>query len=163
MLFGFNYRQHIDSLQYISDIIDTEKPTTIIELGTGDGFLSLLLSTLGIEFYTFDTCKPKVDIPKFHHKDILDNYGYIGNIIQTSAKCLLICDNGNKASEFCIYSKYAKTGDIIMIHDYFENRSDMYLDNAWRTCEVTHEDIDTNGFERAYIKPYIGFGVFRKL
>ena len=163
ILFGFDFRQHIDSLLYISDIVEKEKPETIIEFGTGDGFLALLLSVINIELYTFDIKKPKITIPGFQQKDILDNHGYIGNIIITSGKCLILCDNGNKIDEFAIFSQYAKSGDVIMVHDYFEKKSDMIIDNAWRTCEVIQNDLDLAQFNVVYQKPYIGWGVFKKI
>jgi 23S rRNA U2552 (ribose-2'-O)-methylase RlmE/FtsJ len=53
----------------------------------------------------------------------------ISELIKKSKKTLLLCDGGNKNSEFNLYAKYLKKGDVIMLHDYHDD-----------TCEERYED-----------------------
>ena len=46
----------------------------------------------------------------------------IQNQIKFGGKVLLFCDGGSKETEFNIFSKYLKEGDVVMIHDYFDDR-----------------------------------------
>jgi hydroxymethylpyrimidine pyrophosphatase-like HAD family hydrolase len=47
-------------------------------------------------------------------KDIIE-------LIQSEGRTLVVCDGGNKAKEFNIFSKYLKPNDVIIAHDYCEN------------------------------------------
>lgn len=42
----------------------------------------------------------------------------IKTLIETSDKTLILCDGGSKELEFDLYSKFLKSGDVIMLHDY---------------------------------------------
>lgn len=46
------------------------------------------------------------------------------NEISNSGKTLVLCDGGEKELEFNLYSKYLKSGDVIMLHDYAESQEE---------------------------------------
>jgi 23S rRNA U2552 (ribose-2'-O)-methylase RlmE/FtsJ len=45
-------------------------------------------------------------------------------LIQNNGKALILCDGGDKDVEFNTYSKYLKSGDVIMCHDYADSIGD---------------------------------------
>jgi cephalosporin hydroxylase len=45
----------------------------------------------------------------------------IKNLISTSGKSLIFCDGGSKEAEFNLYSNFLKKGDVIMLHDYYDD------------------------------------------
>jgi cephalosporin hydroxylase len=61
---------------------------------------------------------------------ILDNcfseksVGIIKNEIESGGRTLIFCDGGDKNQEFNFFSKYLKIGDVIMLHDYYDETSD---------------------------------------
>ncbi len=103
------------------------------------------LLSLGAEFKQMDT---------LHNEN---NINYIGDIIQKPGRTLLLCDGGNKIGEIHLYSKFLKSGDFIMAHDWaydddaFENNK---KNDIWFWKEITNEDIkdvlETNSVERIY-------------
>lgn len=75
----------------------------------------------------------------------IKNLSKIEKFIQTDKKLLILCDGGDKPSEFNLFSKYLKVGDFIMAHDYaisleyFE--SNIRFKNKWNWCQITESDI----------------------
>lgn len=123
----------------------------IIELGTGSGGLTTLLSLMNIyeniDIYTFDIEDYVSDVTKklwqvlqvtFTQTDILYGNDTVSNLLSELGKVLLLCDNGDKRIEFNTYAPYLKSGDYIMAHDYFhtELKSDI-----WSSCGISYEDI----------------------
>ena len=60
----------------------------------------------------------------------------IADFIKQEGLTLVLCDGGDKIKEFHIFSKYLKSGDIIMCHDYGENfeqyKNEIDANNIWR-------------------------------
>lgn len=120
---------------YFTKLITEIKIDSIIEIGTHKGGLTYLLNGLkdsSCDLNSFELIKSNID-PKVLESDINLHIGncfdpkiedMIKDLIQTSGRVLLLCDGGNKDIEFQVYSKYLKTGDIIMLHDYQDNKSD---------------------------------------
>jgi hypothetical protein len=48
----------------------------------------------------------------------------IKNKIVTGNRTLVLCDGGNKEEEFILYSKFLKSKDVIMLHDYAHSEND---------------------------------------
>jgi hypothetical protein len=48
----------------------------------------------------------------------LETLSEIKSLIQTSGRTLILCDGGDKETEFKILSRFMKDGDVIMLHDY---------------------------------------------
>jgi 23S rRNA U2552 (ribose-2'-O)-methylase RlmE/FtsJ len=106
----------------------------IIEIGYHRGGLSLWLNDNkknNCNLYCFDISDENRLVNdneniNFIVSDCLLNktISQVNNIIQNSGKTLVLCDGGNKELEFEIYSKYLKTGDVIMLHDYSHDNDD---------------------------------------
>ena len=127
----------------------------VVELGTQNGGFTIFLSRLFKKIITFDnksigktleTFKRFKNI-HFIETNIFQNIEYIGSQISNEGKTLLLCDNGNKIKEVAIFTKYLKTGDFIMAHDYAKTReyfkSTMNV-SYWHCLEITDADIDFN-------------------
>ena len=140
------------------------KPKQIIEIGTAGGGTTLsireTLDEIGLE---------KTDIKSFEVKEhkwfpemrkrnieiIVENifsHSYkeiekpemVESFIGREGTTLVLCDGGSKVNEFIILSKYLKSGDIIMAHDYVdtkENFLENYRDKIWNWREIGEEDI----------------------
>ena len=140
------------------------KPKQIVEIGTAGGWTTLsireTLDEIGLE---------KTDIKSFEVKEhkwfpemrkrnieiIVENifsHSYkeiekpemVESFIGREGTTLVLCDGGSKVNEFIILSKYLKSGDIIMAHDYVdtkENFLENYRDKIWNWREIGEEDI----------------------
>jgi len=140
------------------------KPKQIVEIGTAGGGTTLsireTLDEIGLE---------KTDIKSFEVKEhkwfpemrkrnieiIVENifsHSYkeiekpemVESFIGREGTTLVLCDGGSKVNEFIILSKYLKSGDIIMAHDYVdtkENFLENYRDKIWNWREIGEEDI----------------------
>ena len=99
----------------------------VVEIGSYNGGLSsYIFDNLkeGASFASFDIDSSinesnRKDID-FRIKDCFSKEGQkeIIELIQQPGKTLLICDGGDKNKEFNTFSKYLKTDDIIILHDY---------------------------------------------
>ena len=140
------------------------KPKQIVEIGTAGGGTTLsireTLDEIGLE---------KTDIKSFEVKEhkwfpemrkrnieiIVENifsHSYkeiekpemVESFIGREGTTLVLCDGGSKVNEFIILSKYLKSGDIIMAHDYVDTKEDFlenYRDKIWNWREIGEEDI----------------------
>lgn len=64
--------------------------------------------------------------------------------IQKAGTTVVLCDGGNKIKEFNLLSRYLKTDDFILAHDYAESKEIFYSTiyrNRWNWCEITNVDI----------------------
>ena len=109
--------------------------TNIIEIGTYNG---------GLTSWLFDNLKEGGKLISYdidgtinttNRKDIdfrvddcfaAEPFKDIIELIQSEGRTLVVCDGGNKAKEFNIFSKYLKPNDVIIAHDYCEN------DEEWK-------------------------------
>ncbi len=104
----------------------------IIELGTGVGGLSLFCGLLGIRYgldvHTFDVTRhfdqPTAELMAFlkvryHEVDLFSAAGQaeVWGAID-GRKTYLVCDNGNKRSEFQTYVPPLRPGSLVSVHDY---------------------------------------------
>ena len=109
--------------------------TNIVEIGTYNGGLtSWLFDNLkeGGKLISYDidgtinhTNRKDID---FRVDDCFADQPFkdIIELIQSEGRTLVVCDGGNKAKEFNIFSKYLKSNDVIIAHDYCEN------DTEWK-------------------------------
>jgi len=120
--------------EYIPMIIETIKrhnPDIFIELGTFMGGLTLAIHEEFPELYIYSfDIKVEID-PKimyifnperieFFEKDLLtEESSTLLNILDMFGRKLLYCDNGKKAKEINMYSKYLNKDDVIGCHDWF--------------------------------------------
>jgi hypothetical protein len=129
---------------------------TIIEFGTASGQLTHIIweikKSQGLPFviHTFDLSDmgtpwnhrinaiPEINV---HYKDIFKSESEIADLIINGGKTLLLCDNGNKILEFNTYSKYLKSNDVIMAHDYSPSNSFWENNKHWPVLEIEDKDI----------------------
>lgn len=166
---GITILQNKDIVKSFTELITKYKPSRILEIGTAAGGLTLLLRDLldqnnckDADFKTYDIengdwSRSEIFIKALETRkidSILQNIFIPDTMtlqdetcvdyIQSEGTSLIICDGGNKALEFNILSKYLKSGDIIMAHDYAYSRE--FFDNAvgsrkWDFCEIVESDI----------------------
>ena len=141
----------------------------IIEIGTAYGGLPILLRTMGFkgDMITYNIQDElKNDVENLFNKfiiirvicDVFANEE-IGGIISGKGGTLIICDGGDKPREVNTFSKYLKSGDVIITHDYFDTEEKFNsgeLDEYWGVCEITYKDIkkacDDNEIEQIELK-----------
>jgi len=103
----------------------------IVEIGTGCGIFTVFLGmychynnkkliTFDVKDQVNDKTQRLFDALKIDYriKDIFENVSEIGGEISKEGTAVVLCDNGNKVKEFNIFSKFLKTGDFILAHDY---------------------------------------------
>lgn len=104
----------------------------IVEIGSYNGGLSSYIfdtKNSNAFFVSYDI-DPKINSAKNNRSDIdfrigncFENeyFNEIVSYIQKPGKTLMICDGGDKTKEFNEFSKYLKSGDVIILHDYKHN------------------------------------------
>jgi hypothetical protein len=103
----------------------------IVEIGTYNGGLSSWVfdnSSAKLISYDIDgtinhTNREDIDFRVescFDEKPMQD----IIQLIQSEGRTLVLCDGGDKPKEFNTFSKYLKSGDVIMAHDYCESETE---------------------------------------
>jgi hypothetical protein len=131
----------------------------IIELGTSHGGLSVYLQLYclvsGAQLVTYD--RPGF-VPTYielfgrlgvdyRAADVLGDAATIteiGALLSAPGRCMLLCDNGDKVREFALYARFLKPDDLILAHDYCENREVFqaaFHNKKWSFCEITEADI----------------------
>jgi hypothetical protein len=101
----------------------------IIEIGLYNGGLSSYIFDSKEEKTTFVSydIAPEINEAAKKRNDIDFRIGdcfeekYTNEIIELinkPGKTLMICDGGNKTKEFNLFSKYLKSNDVIILHDY---------------------------------------------
>lgn len=112
-------------------------PSKIIELGTAwGGFAAWLRDFFCCEVYTFDNVEwGDINLKKLRKsvfEELNINYQIIDVIHEKDRfkisslfdnRTLLLCDAGQKNTEFDIYGKLMPKGSIIMAHDYAPDRA----------------------------------------
>ena len=134
------YQQNNHALPAFDRLLESlspeERPESVIELGTASGLFSLALLKLLRHhiptldsFYTFDNAVRKMEFEtrlaieehggSVKTGDILkDLEGFISDLIESSGRVWLLCDNGDKIREFNMFAEWLKPGDFIFTHDY---------------------------------------------
>jgi len=166
--------QHPNAFYAFYDLIFEKKPTTIIEIGTAAGGFSRFLD-FSIKELDLKTHLISYDVRKNHYHDDLvkdtdvdfrlydvfssENkhlFEDLINDIQSTGLTLVLCDGGNKVSEFNMLSPHLKSGDIIMCHDYSHSIEyfESHINNKiWSFCESTYSGI-CSSVENYQLKPF---------
>ena len=110
---------------------------TIIELGTFTGVFTKYLSlnsNKDTKIYTYDINPSYREVgdlsnTNFLISDILEpsTIFEIKTLIKFGGRVLILCDGGDKETEFKLYSKFLKTNDVIMLHDYEDSEESYQL------------------------------------
>lgn len=135
--------------EYFSKILDGF--STVIELGTFTGVFTKWLSQnvpTNCKIFSYDI-NPSyrevgdLDRVNFRIADVFDpaTIFEIKSLIQFGGRTLILCDGGDKETEFKLYSRFLKHNDVIMLHDY-EETSEEYAEISrqigWTTVSESH-------------------------
>jgi cephalosporin hydroxylase len=158
---GWAAQQNPNVFETFHYFLDKIKPSRIIEIGTSlGGFTSFLNYTckklnLNSHILSYDIISHQwyddmrnagVDlrIENIFNGDYTEVKQEVIDFIQQDGVTLILCDGGSKIHEFNLLSKFMKSGDFIMAHDYAENREtferDIYL-KVWNWHEISDSDI----------------------
>jgi len=175
---GLSIEQRPDIIYPFSKLLNKIEPNTIIEIGTFAGALSLILHDLTDQIkstiITYDVnsadyLKDFVIKNNLQRINIItqnifsDNYTTLDDtaiqklISNPNNRILLLCDGGCKKCEFNLLSKYLKSGDIIMAHDYAPNREyfEQHIKNKiWNWHEIQDSDIE-HSIKDNNLQPYM--------
>jgi hypothetical protein len=111
------------------------------------------ISKIPCNFWTFDNVIRDETQTKFiqllganvNIVDILndnDTIEKIRNLISSSSRCLVLCDNGDKIKEFELYANHLPKGSFIMVHDYaYDEKTfeDIQNKKIWYCLESDNE------------------------
>lgn len=161
--------QHYDVAIPFKVLIETIRPTKILEIGTAYGGMTIILrdilDSLGMQavpirsydLYKYPTYDVDVAISQgakielliknvFNHPyDALLDANEIATFAHQPGPTIILCDGGSKKNEFRILSEFLRTGDIIMAHDYAPNPTyfEQHMRNKiWNWMEIQDTDID---------------------
>ena len=160
---GIHMTQQIPEIKtFFEVLLKTENFNTIIEIGTSLGGLTYIIDDICVEnnlvknIHTFDySYKDFVDnnlknrnISYYNMDEKTDEFiNTVKNLISTGDKVLLLCDGGDKISEFNYYSTIIKNNDFIMAHDYSISK-EIFEENIngkiWNWLEIQYNDIETS-------------------
>jgi len=161
-------QQNPKIIEVFEEVLNEVHPDLIIEIGTGYGGMTLILNDIltklnlystniksfdviplnnlpsnylseNVELIINDIFEPSYDDLNDQFKDI------IHNLIQSHKTTLILCDGSKNIKEFNVLSKYIKSGDIIMIHDYAKDQEtfDNFIkEKVWNWFEVSEKDLE---------------------
>lgn len=157
-------QQHENSFQVFYDFIKEIKPARILEIGTALGgftrFLSLIRdqNSLNYDILSYDIFD-RADYNEIRSLGVdlrvenvfNDSYTEVSqsvvSFIQSPGLTLVLCDGGNKIGEFNLLSKFLKSSDFIMAHDYSVD-SNFFNDHVnlkiWNWHEIQYSDIEAS-------------------
>jgi cephalosporin hydroxylase len=169
--------QHESVGSVFDKLIKQIKPKRILEIGTADGGLTLMLKDLlndnGLNnsiIRTYDILEQtNLKNKNVNGIEIITkspfNYPYsdleypdeIKEFVQSEGTTLVLCDGGFKINEFILISQFLKVGDVIMAHDYAHD-SDVFkkeIENKiWNWHEIQYSDI-SNACEINNLESYM--------
>jgi cephalosporin hydroxylase len=154
-------QQNHNAFEVFYNFLTEIKPKRILEIGTAlGGFTSFLKivsdeNNLDISILSYDIYRREwydemiesgIDV---RVEDVFsDNYQSVKQevieFIQSEGTTIVLCDGGNKISEFNLLSNYLKKDDYILAHDYVHDteKFEREINNKiWNWCEITENDI----------------------
>ena len=173
---GFMAQQHPDISNVFLPFLKEVRPSRVLEIGTaGGGFILFIreaLDFLGLH----ETSIKSFDIQEQSHYTILRQSKIEINIvnlfdstyssllspsiiepyIQKEGTTLVLCDGGNKITEFNSISPLIKKGDFIMTHDYIDTKDNFekyFYNKIWNWCEIEEKDIASIS-RKCSLQPY---------
>ncbi len=152
---GFPTMQNHYAVPMWSQIIDAERPSDIIELGTWEGGFTCLLGiaarNYGARLHSFgrEAINPR-SVPWFNHLagtltwhqcDVFAEATrtILEGIFAGAKRVVALCDNGCKPKEFKLLAPMLRPGDIIAAHDIGSatwHCQEFSLEDVMPTCEA---------------------------
>jgi hypothetical protein len=159
---GWGAQQNYNAFEVFYNFIKETQPKRILEIGTSNGgftqFLKYSCDRLGLNTHVVsldihekswysDITNMGVDLRienifKDNYQDIPQNYK---DLIQEEGVTIILCDGGDKIREFNLLSKFMKSGDYILGHDYAYDREKFEKDiykKIWNWHELSESDIE---------------------
>lgn len=155
--FGLNMSQHPQAPFKLNQILNASAPARIIEIGAGNGGLTVLFAlycslvktctlhaydkTAGLHAGLLESMGYPVAL-----KDVLEdpvNVAEVAALVAQPGRTLLMCDAG-KALEANLYIPHMKVGDIIMMHDFSPTAATFERDikgRVWNWHEAWYERV----------------------
>lgn len=162
--------QHPGIQETFTKMFLSVKPSRILEMGTSQGGLTLMIRDIldennlkNTDLITYDIYDPvylkyiinennKLISTKIetvfcqYYKSFKDEETklLLQNYIRQDGVTIVLCDGGNKSSEFNLFSELIKNNDVIMAHDYAPNTEyfEQYMKNKiWNWHEIQDSDI----------------------
>jgi cephalosporin hydroxylase len=157
------------SADFFKKIIQENNFKTIIEIGTNRGGLTLWLNDHKkpeTKIYSFEIdintvlIDPSLIDGQVIIGDVFSNAGIqkIVSLINSGEQTLFLCDGGHKNLEFNTFSKYLKTNDIIMLHDYEDGIDDyrkVMLNTGWETMPESSFSAIKESVKNYNLNPYM--------
>jgi hypothetical protein len=164
---GWGAQQNYNAFEVFYNFIKETKPKRILEIGTSNGGFTQFLK-YACDRLELDTHILSLDIyEKSWYKAIsesgvdlrienifLNNYEDVPqeykDFIQQEGVTIILCDGGDKVREFNLLSKFLKSGDFILGHDYAFNREifeQKIFKKVWNWHELSESDINDCSLE----------------
>jgi len=152
---GSRAAQHNDVRIPFEELIDKIRPSQVIELGTCDGGLTILLRDIMDKFVpksellTIDCNECKIRDPRITYRvmgfwDGNEMCQEIVDFVQRPGLTLVLVDGGDKPREFQKLAPHIKPNDVIMAHDYALDKDyfELYINGViWNWHEIQESDI----------------------
>ena len=168
MLFGAPISQTIYAIPLWEELFaKVGGPWRIIELGTGNGgfstYLKICCNGFGARFLTYDVIPYQRTVlteilnlwSSFRMLDVVAGEDEIAKAIRLPGRTLLYCDNGHKITEFNMYAKHLKPGDIIGTHDWGMEIDEQDVRQAVKENGLKHIQLDATMEREAYTRFYL--------
>jgi cephalosporin hydroxylase len=171
---GHCAQQNPNAFKVFYDFLEKNRPSRILEIGTAMGgftiFLKITCDELGLNIpirsydihgrQSYETMIESgidvrvEDIFTEGYQDVIQD---AVDFIQDDGPTLVLCDGGHKISEFNVLSKFIKSGDYIMAHDYASD--DEYFGShvngiLWNWHEIKDSDIQV-AVDQNNLKPFM--------
>ena len=158
---GHSSQQNHGVYKVFYDFLNKIKPSRILEIGTSLGgfttFLKIVCNELEIntnirsydinQHPWYDSIRERgVDlrVENIFAENFVDIDKEVKEYIKQEGITIVLCDGGWKIGEFNVLSKYIKSGDYIMAHDYAENKEvfeERIKDKIWNWHEISDSDV----------------------
>ena len=162
---GLKAQQRPEVFDLFLHFLHQIKPARILEIGTAGGGFSLFvrdaLDSLGLSktvYKSFDIEEqPQYSLLRENNIDVnienifdddyqnIEKHSYIEPFIQEEGTTLVLCDGGNKITEFNTIAPLLKSRDFIMAHDYVESYAvfrEKFFSKIWNWCEIKESHIE---------------------
>jgi hypothetical protein len=165
--------------KFLTKLLLKTNPSRILEIGTSHGGLTLMIrdildnnSLTETEVLTYDVYEQtflkhlnrniKIKTESLfcnQYRDFVceSSKVEISKYIQQNGTTIVLCDGGNKISEFRLFAEIIKNNDIIMAHDYAPNSEyfETHMrDKIWSWHEIQDSDIQES-CDKANLFPYM--------
>ena len=140
----------------------------IIEIGTFTGAFTYWLSENKLESceitsYDINSYNLLINSIKDTKLQISDCFepetiSEIKSLINRPKRTLLLCDGGDKETEFKLFARFLKSGDVVMLHDYSETSEEyekIKKELDWPTVSESHYKNLERYLPELNLKPYL--------